>query len=110
MMVSIAEFCQAMIAGFNIEPVSKLPEWSSNTAGPGVLIYGPHRFHLEPYILISLLQGRQIYFVAMNSAQQLLPYDFRDRVLPVTSDFPRKGCSEKTRIIWHCSVCETISI
>ncbi|MCA9373135.1 hypothetical protein KC921_03510 [Candidatus Woesebacteria bacterium] len=92
---SIAEFCQAMIAGFNIEPVSKLPEWSSNTAGPGVLVYGPHRFHLEPYILISLLQGRQIYFVAMNSARQLLPYDFRDRVLPVTPTFLGKDARKK---------------
>lgn len=79
-----SEFCQAIVAGLNLEVSTQLPEWAQGETGQGVLVYGPHSFHLEPYILLSVLSQRDVYFVAQSSAQLFTPQAYQDRLLVVS--------------------------
>lgn len=81
---SLSEYCQAILNGFNLEISSELPEWLQSENGQGVLIYGPHTYHLEPFILANLLSHREIYFVALSHSLFMLPDEFQAMSLPVT--------------------------
>lgn len=79
-----SEFCQAIVAGLNLEVSTQLPEWARSETGQGVLVYGPHSFHLEPFILLSVLSQRDVYFVAQSSAQLFTPQVYQDKLLVVS--------------------------
>ncbi|MBP7774798.1 hypothetical protein KA078_03335 [Candidatus Woesebacteria bacterium] len=79
-----SEFCQAIVTGLNLEVSTQLPEWAQSETGHGVLIYGPHSFHLEPYILLSVLSQRDVYFVAQQSARLFTPQAYQDKLLLVS--------------------------
>lgn len=95
----LRELCQAITDGFNIELVcEQTPDWNKKGSKQAVLIFGPHTFHIEPYLLLSLMERKDVYFVAINSAKQLLPDTMKDRILTVTPTFMAKDAPRKPGI------------
>ena len=92
---SLREYCQAILDGFNLEISSVVPEWLQSENGQGVLIYGPHTYALEPFVLARLLGQREVYFVAISHSLFMLPTEFANLVLPVTPSHLAKDAKRK---------------
>ncbi|MCA9397912.1 hypothetical protein KC573_03705, partial [candidate division WWE3 bacterium] len=96
---SMRELCQAITARFNIELVTnQTPEWAKRESTQAVLIYGPHTFHVEPYIILSLIERDDVYFVAMESAKQLVPESMKDHVFSVIPTFLAKDAPRRSGV------------
>ena len=94
---NVRELCQAIATGFNIElTANQTPEWSKQQSTQAVLIYGPHSFNVEPYLLFSLIEREDVYAVAIESARQLLPASVKDRILSVTPTFMAKDAPRRS--------------
>lgn len=92
---TIQDYGKAITEGFNLEVRSDLPEWLQSENGQGVLIYGPHTYALEPFVLAQLLGQRELYFVAISHSLFMLPTEFSHMVLPVTPSHLAKDAKKK---------------
>ena len=95
---ALHDYSKATLAMFNLQVESDLPEWLQSETGQGILIYGPHTFRLEPFILSHLLSRREIYFVAISRSLFMLPEKFQDMVLPVTPSYLAKDARKRSGV------------
>lgn len=94
---NLQEACLAILDGFNIDLISdQVPDWSKKESNEAVLVFGPHSAKIDPFLILSMVEREDVYFVAMNIAQGLLPATIQDRILPVTPTFMAKDAPRKS--------------
>lgn len=93
---NLQEACLAILDGFNIDLISdQVPDWSKKESKQAVLVFGPHSAKIDPFLILSMVEREDVYFVAMNIAQELLPVTIQDRILPVTPTFMAEDAPRK---------------